>query len=51
LRDFIEIGPAPFEEDCAQAGEEDTQRKPDLNAGHSSRLLERSWGLNRRGLT
>lgn len=27
MRDFIEIGPAPFEEDCAQVGDPDYQRQ------------------------
>lgn len=40
---YIEIGPAPTEESCAQLGEEDYRRRAMAECGAYKRQIERSY--------
>ncbi len=45
MRDFIYIGSAPSEEECAQVGAEDYGRRSQLELSQFKRMLETSFPL------
>jgi hypothetical protein len=44
MRDFLEIGPSPPEEDCVQVGEEDCSRRAKIECQHYIDALRKKLG-------